>query len=375
MLRLCIIANPNSIHTYRWAGYFAQRGHQVHLIGEKPVRRALPPDVIFHDLTRLTNRRKLRYTVWAQAVRRLVRQIEPDVLHAHQVSSAGWLAAAAGFHPFEVTAWGSDLLVNPQRSRAQRWLARWVLRRADYVTCVSAFLGQAAVALGADPQRVEVAPWGVDTGIFRPLDEPARRALKSQLGLADGPVVASIRAIQPIYNPLVIAQAIPLILAAVPGVQFVVFVYNEDPELLARFDRVVQTGQAGHAVRYVRNLPHDRAIAEYLQVADVAFSVPFSDGTPTSVLEAMASGAVPVVSDVPSLREWVQPRENGLLVPVGDHAALTAAAVHVLAQAPVEVRTSLRQQAMATIRARGDRTVLMRRHEEIYRGLIQERTT
>lgn len=372
MLRLCVIANPNSIHTHRWVGYFAQAGHQVHLIGDKPLKRALPPNVAFHDLTLYTNRRKLRYAVWAEAVRRLVRQIQPDVLHAHQVASAGWLAAAAGYHPFEVTAWGSDLLVNPRRSRAQRWLARWVLGRADYVTCVSAYLAQAAVSLGGDPQRVEVAPWGVDIGIFNPLDEPARRALKANLGLGDGPVVASIRAFQPIYNPLDIALAIPVVLGKVPAARFVVFVYNEDPDLLVRFKEVVEAGHGGHAVRYVHNLPHDHAIAQFLQVADVAVSVPSSDGTPTSVLEAMACGAVPVVSDVPSLREWVRPQENGLMVPVGDPLALGAAVVYALARAPVEVRTSQRQQAVATIRARGDREALMRRHEEIYRRLVEE---
>jgi glycosyltransferase involved in cell wall biosynthesis len=370
MLRLCVIANPNSIHTHRWVGYFAQRGYQVHLIGEKPPRRELPPGVIFHDLTRRTNRRKLRYMVWAEVVRRLVRQIQPDVLHAHQVSSAGWLAAAAGYHPFEVTAWGSDLLVNPRRSRAQRWLARWVLRRADYVTCVSAALAEAALALGADPQRVEVAPWGVDMGIFRPLDGEARRRLKEDLGLAAGPVVASIRAFQPIYNPLDVAQAIPLILAQVPAAQFVVFVYNEDPDLLARFKELAQAAQGGDAVRYVHDLPHDRAIAQFLQVADVAVSVPSSDGTPLSVLEAMACGVVPVVSDVPSLREWISPQQNGLLVPVGAPRALGVAVAHVLAHTPAQGHMS--QQAMATIRGRGNREVLMRRHEAIYRRLVEE---
>jgi glycosyltransferase involved in cell wall biosynthesis len=370
MLRLCVIANPNSIHTHRWVGYFAQRGHQVHLIGDKPPRRALPPGVILHDLTATTNRRKVRYAVWAEAVRRLVREIRPDVLHAHQVSSAGWLAAAAGYHPFEVTAWGSDLLVNPQRSRAQRWLARWVLRRADYVTCVSAALADVALTLGADRQRVEVAPWGVDTGIFHPLDEPARRALRAQLALADGPVVASLRAFQPIYNPLDVAQAIAPVLARVPAVQFVVFVYNEDPALLARFKDLVEAAQGGEAVRYIHDLPHDQAIAQYLQVADAAISVPSSDGTPLSVLEAMACGAVPVVSDVPSLREWIEPQENGLLVPVGDSTALGAAVANVLAHAPAQER--MRRQAVATVRARGDREVLMRRHEAIYRQLIQE---
>ena len=102
----------------------------MHLIGETPLRASLPPEIIYHDLTRHTNVRKLRYLVWARAVRQLVRKIKPDVLHAHQVASAGWLGAAANYHPLLVSAWGSDLLVGTRRSWTQRLLARWVLPRA-----------------------------------------------------------------------------------------------------------------------------------------------------------------------------------------------------------------------------------------------------
>ena len=151
-LRLCIIANPNSIHTQRWVRYFVERGHEVHLIGEKPLASVPPQGARFYDLTQQANLRKARYLVWSQAVRRLVRTIRPDVLHAHQVASAGWLGAAAGYHPLLVTSWGSDLLVGARRSAAQRQLARWVLRRADRITCVSQDLAQAALALGAPPE-------------------------------------------------------------------------------------------------------------------------------------------------------------------------------------------------------------------------------
>ena len=208
-MRLCLIANPNSIHTQRWVRYFVERGHEVHLIGEKPLTGAPPQGARFYDLTQQSNLRKARYLVWSQAVRRLVRAIRPDVLHAHQVASAGWLGAAAGYHPFLVTSWGSDLLVGARRSAAQRQLARWVLRRADRITCVSQNLAQVALALGASPERVEVVPWGVDTGIFHP-------APPGSLPVGP-PIVFSIRAMRPLYNLMDIGRAIPLVLAQAPA--------------------------------------------------------------------------------------------------------------------------------------------------------------
>lgn len=297
-MRLCLIANPNSIHTRRWVRHFADLGHEVHLIGEKPLSAQPPAGAVFHDLTRQGNARKLRYLVWARTVRRLVRQIQPDLLHAHQVASAGWLGAAAGYHPFLVTAWGSDLLLGAVRSPAQRYLARWTLRRADYVTCVSQSLVEAALALGVERQRIELAPWGVDTTVFRPGDAATpsvsmtREAALSMTGRA-APLVLSIRGVQPVYQPLTVAAAIPLVLARRPDARFVIRTYSADAGLLAEFQRQVAAAGAAGAVGYIGDLPDDRAIADLYRQAAVVVSVPSSDGAPQSVLEAMACGAAP----------------------------------------------------------------------------------
>jgi glycosyltransferase involved in cell wall biosynthesis len=356
-LCLCIIANPNSVHTRRWVRYFANCGYDIHLIGEKPLAGAPPEGVTFHDLTRQTNVRKLRYIVWAHAVRRLVRKIRPDVLHAHQVASAGWLSAAAGYHPLLVTSWGSDLLVGVQRSTTQRQLARWVLHRANYVTCVSSQLVEAARALGVDAARVELTPWGVDTTVFHPGEAINDRA----------PVVLSIRGLKAIYNPLVIAQAIPIVLGYRSDAHFVIRTYSVDANLLTEFERIVTAGGAAQAVEYVDDVHDDLAIAELYRQAAVAVSVPSSDGTPQSVLEAMACGTAPVVSDLPSLRDWLRPGVEGLFVPVSDAGALAEAVLHLLDDHGL--RRSIQAAAVRMVRERADSRLWMQRYEQIYQQL------
>jgi glycosyltransferase involved in cell wall biosynthesis len=364
-VRLCIIANPNSIHTHRWVGYFVDRGHDVTLIGDLPPRRPAPPGVQMIDLTATTNVARLRYLAWSLHVRRIVRRMQPDVLHAHYVASSGWLGAAAGYHPFLVTAWGSDLLVNAQRSPVQRQLARWVLRSADYVTCVSADLARVAAGLGAPVDRLEVAPWGVDTSVFRPAAD--RAALRRKLNLSAAPTVISIRSIKPVYNPLVIAEAIALARRAGPDCQFVVRTHNSDPELLAEFRRRLNAAGVSEAVTYVGDLSADHAIAEGYAAADIALSVPSSDGAPSSVLEAMACGAAPILSDVPSLHEWVSHEQEGLFVPVGDAEALATAILRLVRDPALLSR--LQAKSLATIRERADRALRMQRAEEIYQTL------
>jgi L-malate glycosyltransferase len=366
-MRLCFIADP-SIHTQRILHYFVGAGYEVHLLATRPPSSPLAEGVKVHDLTALANVRKLRFLVWAYHARRIVHELRPDVLHAHQVAGPGWVGAATGYHPLVVTAWGSDLLVNPRRSQVQRQLARWVLRQADYVTCVSQSLAQAALALGAVARHLEVAPWGIDTNVFQPAT--SKEMVRAALGLRPGPLVLSPRSLKAVYNPVDIARAIPKILEQVPAAQFVVRTHVCDLDLLGQFQAIVQDSEAAAAVHYVGDLPAEQAVADLYRAADVIVSVPSSDGTPSSVLEAMACGAVPVLSDVPSLHEWVRHECEALFVPIGDVTAISAAVIRLLANDTL--RSAMAANGSQLVSQRADSQVWMAHAEEMYRRLISQ---
>lgn len=361
-MKICVIGNPNTVHIRRWIEYLISKRYSVHWIGEHTPIVRLPEGVIFHDLTKLTNIRKLRYLVWTARVNRILQSIKPDVVHAHGVVSAGWLGAAAGYHPFMVTAHGSDLILLDQRSGIYRMLTRWVLRRADYVTCVSKYLATRAKALGAKPDHVEVVYLGVDLEVFHP---PARQELiRRRLHLGEGPLVLSIRAMKPTYHLLDLAKAIPSVLEHVPQVCFLVFTYNIDQGYLSRFREILSEQIASGAVRFVEALKDDQAIAEYYQACDIAISVPSSDGTPKSVQEAMACGIPVVVSDVPGLHEWIANGKEGLFVPVGDIYAISQAIIQLLLDE--RLRRQMGRNAFEKIRRQADLRHWSQRAEEIY---------
>lgn len=369
-MKLCLIANPNSIHTRRWINFFLERNYAVHLIGDKPLQVTLPNAVNYYDLTSYTNQRKFRYLVWGGVVRRLVHKIQPDVLHAQQVTSAGWLGLAAGYHPFIVSGWGSDLLIAPRVSRVQRQLARWVLKRADYVTCLAQTLVNAAVELGADPAKIEVAPWGIDTTIYRPLATEERALLRQQYNIPlDAPVVISIRALQDTYNPLDIAHAIPQVATQLPTAHFVVLTYRQDDQLFAQFLQILQAHCVNNTVHFVGDLPSEQDVANICSAADVAVSVSSSDGTPSSVMEAIACGAVPVLGDIPSLREWIQHEQQALYTPLHDIESLSQTIIRLLTDP--HLRTQLRAKGQELVRAKADRSACMARNEQIYREVIE----
>ena len=142
-MRLCFIGNPDSIHTQRWVGHFAQTGHETHLVnlGPQPGRKFDWPGPQHHNLPAppLAPVPGLRGVIMLIARRRalaaLLKQIQPDILHAHSVADPGWFAALSGFHPFVLTAWGSDVLLGLRQGPwLPRWLTRNALRHADLLT-------------------------------------------------------------------------------------------------------------------------------------------------------------------------------------------------------------------------------------------------
>lgn len=337
------------------------------LRAETPIpETAFPKCVVFHPLSPATNIRKLWYVPLALRVRRLVHTIQPDILHAHQASPPGWLGAFSGYHPFMVTVWGSDLLIKPNRSRLYRILARWVMRSADYVTCVTQQLANIARYLGANPATIEVAPWGINTQIFHP--NPTNPELRAQLGLKNGPIILNLRPIRPVYNPLDVARAIPPVLQEAPDAQFIVRTYAPDAELLNQFRAILYEAGVSEKVHYIGDLPNDEAIASLYRLVDVGISVPSSDGLPLSVLEALACGMPLVLSDLPSLREWIQEGQEGLFVPIGDAQAI-ADAIKRLCQDRY-LHSQLRANGINLVRKRADREVLMGRMEEIYEQVV-----
>ncbi|MBN1922877.1 MAG: glycosyltransferase family 4 protein [Anaerolineae bacterium] len=366
-MKLCYLANPNSIHTQRWLRYFLEQGYDVHLISTSGVELSQLTGIKLHKMESPIHIQKIGVLGLAYRLRQLLKHIQPDILHAHQVSTYGWLGALSGYHPLIITAWGSDLLRKPQQSLMYRLLTGYALRRADYVTCVSEDLAQKARAFRMPETKIEVAPWGVDTSIFHPVSSERKTQVREKLGLVPGPLVLSLRPIRPIYNPLDIAEAIPLILKQIPETQFVIRTYACDSKLLARFQSIIERSQAEKAVHYIGELPDDRAIAELYQSADIAVSVPDSDGTPLSVLEALACGNALVVSNLPSLHEWVQDEKEALLVETGDVPTLASAITRLLRDQ--SLRWQLTQNALDMIARRADGRVWMKRAEGIYHDL------
>jgi len=145
--------------------------------------------------------------------------------------------------------------------------------------------------------------------------------------------------------------------------------YGADAAELATLRRSIE--ELGITSRVVLVPEIDPAeMPDHYRLAGVVVSVPESDSTPSSMLEALATGLPIVASDLPSIRDWLGEVEASLLVPVDDAVATAAAIARALALTPEE-RAALGRRARAVVEARADHSKSLARVEQLYRQLAR----
>jgi L-malate glycosyltransferase len=356
-MRIVFVAHHGTVHTRRWIAFFAARGHEVHVVtcgggdvyDEDEDGRPLPRPYEVHDLGP-PRAGKLGYLLKVAAARRVVRRLRPDLVHAHWATSYGLLGLAAGVHPFVVTAHGDDVLIAPG-NRLLRPIVTRVLRAADLITVPSEHM-RAAVHELVGPKRVEVFQYGVETERLAGLAAARDRG--------GGPLrIVSARPLLELYR-------VDVLLEALAGLErpFVADIAGDGPERRRLEARAQRLGLADRVAFHGRLAPHrvERLIAD----ADVYVSVAASDGTSIALLEALALGAVPVLSDIPANAAWVDDGETGVLVEA------TPAAVRAgIERAAALDRSAVAERNLRTVSQRADRDENLGRCERLLLGVAE----
>ncbi|MFV0679504.1 glycosyltransferase [Ottowia sp.] len=298
---LCLLGDANSVHVQRWAREMLARGWRVSVVTVRPQPIEGVAQIVLRPVARSSD--------WLWRVgeaRRALAQLRPDIVHAHYVTSYGYLAARAGVQPLVMTAWGSDLLVTPRQSAWMRWLTAWSLRRARLITGDSQDLLAAAQALAPDVPT-QLVHWGVDLQRFAPVPWDHKPAFDA----------VSLRSWEPNYRIDTIVCALALVRAQHPAAHLhLLGGGGQEPALR----QLVADLQLQDSVQFHGRLD-DAGMANVLAAAKLSISVPQSDATSVSVLESMACGLAVIGSDLPANCAWLQP---DALVPAGDVTALAA---------------------------------------------------
>ena len=230
-------------------------------------------------------------------ISRAIEQMRPDVIHVQQagtITLAVMIANRKARIPVILTVMGSDVLVVPKQGWLQDKMVRAILRKADFVTCDAEISAQACLSLTGRLNGVSVVNFGVD-------DLYDERVEKERL-------VYSNRLHEPVYR---IEQAMKLFSGfAVSHPEWRMVIAGQG-SLTLDLQRKAASSPTGKYEFAGWLAPEDNL--RYYRRSAIYLSLPESDATSVSLLEAMSAGCIPVVSDLPANREWVQDGVNGII--------------------------------------------------------------
>ena len=352
-MRIFYICDLNSIHSQKWIRYFIDRKADVYIysttsfagdfLGARVFSKgsAVPQTGLANNkwassffklpisgfamclAEKMFLRRKVSALVSStdslrDAIEDILPSIRPDLIHCLRLPNEGFIGAKlSSMSPLAVSTWGNDLTYWAQMP-AFRKLTEDTLGRADFLFADCERDVRLARKYGfSDRKPFAVLP---GAGGMMPDDLKAgEEALglrtdffKENFGIEGRPILLSLRGFgsQDIDNiPLLKACT----LLAGRGVNLrLVIAGKKNGFRYFKLQRFIKTHRLEGRVFLVDEMPHGKAL-EALRGADFSVSIARNDGTPNSMLEAMTFGAIPLMSDIESIREWIKDGVNGYL--------------------------------------------------------------
>jgi L-malate glycosyltransferase len=316
-MNICFIADARQRHTSVWVGFFVSRGHEVHLISPWAPRNLDSKNLHLHIIgpypfhTRFISLPFNLY-LYRRRIKQIIRDIKPDILHAHFVTDCGFWGALSGFHPLVLSAWGSDILILPQKSKIFQLQANYAMRRADLVTTSTDSMREyIQKKYKISSEKLQWISWGPDLEIFKRGYIEEGRSLKKSLDIDDDSVlVLSPRNMARLYQIDCIVKSIPQVLQKNPKAVFVFLEGSGDPVYKDELMTLVKNLNLTRSVRIISRFLNPEEMAILYNIAEVLVSIPNSDQLGVTILEGMACGDSVILSNLEVYRQLFKEGQN-----------------------------------------------------------------
>lgn len=314
-MRIILLSDSASEHTEKWALGLASNGVEVGLFS---FNKATYPwylnkkniTLLFENDEKLASDNisdKLSYFKFTFPLKKAIRKFKPDLVHAHYATSYGLIGALAGFHPFVISAWGTDVMKFPQKGFINKAILKYNLKQADVLCATSNTIKDYLKPV--TEKNVHVIPFGVDVNVFN-----SKKV--TSLFDEDDFVIGSIKGLEEIYNIDILIKSFHQLKQKHHSKKIKLLIVGVGSQESSLKTLVAQL-QLTNDVVFTGRVPFAQ-ISDYFNMLDVLVNISQYESFGVSVIEAMACEVPVIVTNTGGLKEIVETEEYGSLVNVGD---------------------------------------------------------
>ena len=344
-MRILYFSFGYSPHDHRFLSALAKTEHQVYFVRLERSKNESEDRIVPTEIEQVIwegGKRDFRWRDvprYVRGLRRVIKRIQPDILHAGPIQTVGLVAVLTRFRPLLMMSWGFDLMEDVYRNKWWERVTKYVLRKSTFFISDAQVTRDKAVEFGMNSERTTVFPWGVDLAHFKPNEVTEKHK--------NGITLFCNRSWEPRYGVDVLAQAFVQAAKSRPDLSLILLAGGSQNRLLRR---ILTSGGVMDQVHFGGYISQ-KDLPRYYHMADIYISPSHVDGSSVSLLEAMACGLPCLISDIPANKEWVTEGENGWLFPDGDVDALTKTILRVADKRDTLNENGANARAVAEARA------------------------
>lgn len=321
-MKIAILSGASSIHTIQWANRLSKSGIEVYLITQHQPLEPLHPNVKAYVLP---YRGIIGYYTMVPTVKKIMREIQPDLLNAHYASGYATTARLVGYHPWILSVWGSDVFSFPYKSWLHKKLVQKNLLAADKIGSTSvAMAKQTKSLISKKYSDIRITPFGVDSKYYNSLTTPLSDKVSD-----DSIVIGTVKKLAPVYGIDTLINAFALLYNDLSKthsdisnkLSLRIVGYGPQEEYLKQLTQKLNIEKLVNFVGRVNN----PEVPLELEKFDIYVALSRLESFGVAIIEASAAGRPVIVSDAGGLPEVIINGKTGIMVPKEDAKAAAAA--------------------------------------------------
>jgi len=326
-MKVLLLTDAASSHTIKWANGLHGKGVEISIFslssygqsqfkdqsqykGRSQYKAGIKIDIFaipqFIKWQADGNFLKAAYLLALPRLKKKIKDLKPDIIHAHSASSYGLIGALSGFHPFVISVWGNDVYNFPQKSRFFRKVLEYNLTKSDMIFSTSKIMAEETKKY--TNKEIKVVPFGIDIEKFKPK--------KTDSNFYENDIViGTIKSIEKKYGTEYLVRAFKKVKMNHPNISIKLLIVGRG-SMTSYIKSLVKNLGIESDVTIPGLASYDK-VPDYHRMLDiyVAVSIEDSESFGVAILEASACETPVIVSNVGGLPEVVENNKTGFVIP------------------------------------------------------------